>query len=218
MSKKTSAEKAQSAPPAAAAPAAEAAPVTPAVEGAGSAAAPAASAPSPAPEAECDYRSLYEQANDRWLRTRADFDNYRKRMQREVVESRFQVTLQTVAVFLRLHDQLRLALEHAQAAADASAIRQGLELTSAEFDRILSALGVTRIAALGALFDPAVHEAIAQEPSATVPAGTVLREWKAGFVLGDRLLRPATVTVSSGPTAAAAAPAAGAEGTGNGKQ
>ncbi len=162
-----------------------------------------------APQPECDYRALYEQANDRCLRVRADFDNYRKRMQREAAESRFQATLQVVTEFLRLHDQLSLALDHALSAPDASTIRQGLELTRAEFERILAALGVSRLATAGVPFDPALHEAIAQEPSAVVPAGTVLREWKGGFLLGDRLLRPATVTVSSG--------AAAADGTGNRK-
>jgi molecular chaperone GrpE len=171
-----------------------------------------------APEPECDYRALYEQANDRWLRTRADFDNYRKRMQREAVENRFQVTTQTVAEFLRLHDQLSLALEHAGSAVDAAVIRQGLELTRAEFDRILGALGVTRIAVAGAPFDPAVHEAIAEEPSAVVPAGAVLREWKTGFMLGGRLLRPATVTVSSGPATVVVAGTRSADETGNHKQ
>jgi len=208
MSKKSSAEKAPGVKGGASeAPLPEAAAVTPARDphdatAATQAEAPASAAPASAPE--CDYRALYEQANDRWLRTRADFDNYRKRMQRELAESRFQVIMQTVAEFLCLHDQLKLAIAHARSAADASAICQGLELTSAEFDRILAALGVTRIAAAGALFDPAVHEAIAQEPSAA-PAGTVLRELKTGFALGGRLLRPATVTVSGGPAVATAA-------------
>lgn len=212
MSKKSSAEKAPGVKSGASeAPLPEAAAATPTrtphdATAAIQAEAPASSAPAP----ECDYRVLYEQANDRWLRTRADFDNYRKRMQRELAESRFQVIMQTVAEFLCLHDQLKLAIEHVRSAADAPAIRQGLELTSAEFDRILAGLGVTHIAAAGAPFDPAVHEAIAQEPSAA-PAGTVLRELKTGFTLGGRLLRPATVTVSAGPAVATAAGAGAAD-------
>ncbi len=214
MSKKTPAEKLQPPPPAA--PDAS----VPAAAGAAPTGGPAegAATDSAAAESACDYRALYEQANDRCLRTRADFDNYRKRMQREVVDSRFQATTQTVAEFLRLHDQLKLALEHAHAAADSSSIRQGLELIRAEFDRILGALGVTRMVTAGAAFDPAQHEAIAQESSALVPAGTVLREWKAGFTLGGRLLRPATVTVSSGPAEAAGTRPVAADGTGNTKQ
>jgi molecular chaperone GrpE len=177
------------------------APGAPSATPAAATAAPAtpATPAGPAREPACDYRALYEEANDRWLRARADFDNYRKRMQREVVESRFQVTLQVVTEFLRLHDQLRLGLEHVRSSGGAAAVREGLELIQAEFERILSSLGVSPISAVGAVFDPAVHEAIAQEPSATAPAGTVVREWKSGFVLGDRLLRPATVSVSSGP-------------------
>lgn len=204
MSKKTPTEKPQVTPPGAAeAPMPKAAGATPVRDPQDDTIAASA----PASQPECDYRAMYEQANDRCLRTRADFDNYRKRMQREAVESRFQATLQVVTEFLRLHDQLSLALDHALTAPDASTIRQGLELTRAEFERILTALGVSRMLTAGVPFDPALHEAIAQEPSAVVPAGTVLREWKGGFLLGDRLLRPATVTVSSGV----------ADGTGNRK-
>jgi molecular chaperone GrpE len=151
-----------------------------------------------------DYKALYEEANDRWLRGRADFDNYRKRVQREYAEIRFRTTLETVHEFLGLYDQLRLALLHVQSTADVSAIRHGLELIGAEFDRAFESLGIRRVEAIGKLFDPACHEAVAEAPSAEVPAGHVLQEWKAGFTLGDRLLRPATVTVSAGPSAAAA--------------
>jgi molecular chaperone GrpE len=152
-------------------------------------------------EAAPDYKGLYEQANDRWLRARAELDNYRKRVQREFGEIRCQAILQTAGEFLGVHDHLSLALNHAQSAAQAVPLRQGLELISAEFARALASLGVTRIETVGKPFDPACQEAISQEASEEVPAGVVLREWKAGFALGGRLLRPAAVTVSSGPAA-----------------
>ena len=176
------------------------------------AAASAAPAPAAGPAAEpaVDYKALYEEANDRWLRGRADFDNYRKRVQREYAEIRFRTTEETVREFLGVHDQLCLALAHAPSAPDAAAIRQGLELIYAEFGRVLEGLGVRRVEAVGKPFDPAFHEAISQAASAEAPAGQVVQEWKAGFVLGDRLLRPATVTVSAGPAAPAAPDNAGA--------
>jgi molecular chaperone GrpE len=171
---------------------------------------------SAAAEPAADYRDLYEQANDRCLRARADLENYRKRVQREFGEIRYQTILQTASEFLGVYDHLSLALAHAQTAADASSLRQGLELINAEFERILTGLGVSRVETAGAPFDPACHEALAQEASEDVPAGIVLREWKAGFVLGGRLLRPAVVTVSSGPASAAVASPVG-EDAGKGK-
>jgi len=159
-----------------------------------------------------DYKALYEQANDRWLRARAELDNYRRRVQRELGETHYQAVVQVTREFLGLHDHLSLAQAHAATAVDAAAMRQGLELISAEFAHVLATLGVARLETAGKPFDPALQEAIAQEPSADVPAGFVLREWKAGFTLGDRLLRPAVVVVSSGP--APAGTPAGQDGAG----
>lgn len=208
MSKKTTPEKNA----AAAAPVEE--PASPTAGDGSQSPAPAAAAAEPGP----DYKAMYDQANDRWLRARAEFDNYRKRVQREVAETRTQTVLQTVHEFLGIHDQLGLALVHAQASTEAQAIRQGLEMIHTEFGRVLASLGVTRIEAAGKPFDPGIHEAVSQEPSAEVPAGTVVRELKAGFVLGDRLVRPASVAVSSGPARTSGA-GAGRDGeTGAGKQ
>lgn len=165
-------------------------------------AAPTASEGGEAAAAGIDYKAQYEAANERWLRSRAEFDNYRKRVLREATETRSQAVRQTVNEFLGVHDQLSIALVHARAAGAADGFLQGLELIMAEFERVLSGLGVTRVPGVGQPFDPAVHEAISQEASAEVPSGAVLHEVKAGFVLGERLLRPATVVVSTGPAAA----------------
>lgn len=208
MSKRSDATSTSPAPAAAErAPADAAASGTPAQTGPGGEGAPAVAEVQAAPPAEAapDYASLYEQANDRWLRARAELDNYRKRVQREFAELRTQAVLQTVAEFLTIYDQLEMALAHAASAAQADSLRRGIELTHAEFGRVLQRLGVTRIETTGKPFDPACEEAVAQEPSEEVPAGIVLREWKAGFLLGDRLLRPAVVLVSSGPPPSRAA-------------
>ena len=68
-----------------------------------------------------------------------------------------------------------------------------------EFSRTFESLGVERVNAEGRPFDPNEHEAMAQEPSDEIPEGHVLRQWKCGYRMGERLLRPATVVVSSGP-------------------
>jgi len=164
---------------------------------------------------QAELELVRTQANDRHLRARAEFDNYRKRVQRELGEMSDVVRADTIQAFLTVFDHFRMALDHAAQAGDTSPLKQGMDLIAAEFARVLEGLGVTLIDATGQPFDPAWHEALARESSATVPEGHVLRQWKAGFRLGDRLLRPATVTISSG-AAPATGPATGA-GTGEPK-
>ena len=80
-------------------------------------------------------------------------------------------------------------------------IRQGLKMIIAEFNKAFDTLGVTAIDAVGKPFDPELHEAVAHEPSASVPEGVVIKQWSSGFKMGGKLLRPARVVVSSGPAA-----------------
>ena len=80
---------------------------------------------------------------------------------------------------------------------------QGMDIIQKEFDKAFADLDVTVIDATGKPFDPALHEAVAEEPSDTVPNGTVIRQWSRGYQCGTRLLKPAMVVVSSGPAAAA---------------
>ena len=75
----------------------------------------------------------------------------------------------------------------------------GMKMIQMEFDKAFSDLGIVKIDASGKDFDPTQHEAISEEASDTVPAGKVLRQWCFGYKSGDRLLKPATVVVSSGP-------------------
>jgi molecular chaperone GrpE len=92
-----------------------------------------------------------------------------------------------------------MAVIHAGQNADVDSLKQGMTMIFNEFEKALENAGVTRFSALGQLFDPNLHEAVSQEPSAEVPADSVSREWKCGYRIGDRLLRPATVVVSAGP-------------------
>ena len=149
-------------------------------------------------EGEPDYKALYHAANDKWLRTKAELENYRRRIQREFTDIRAQTKMMTVQEFLSVYDHFQMAVEHAAQSTDVESLRQGLELIQGEFARTLENLGAVPFDAEGEPFDPELHEAMAQQPSDTVPAGHVLKQWKAGFRLGDRLLRPATVIVSSG--------------------
>jgi molecular chaperone GrpE len=146
---------------------------------------------------EPDFQSLYEESRDKLLRHHAEFENYRKRTQREFADVRERTKAATVEEFLTVYDHFGMALEHADD--NCSVLRQGMEMILVEFKRTFETLGVEEMDPVGKPFDPNQHEAIAQEPSDTVPEGHVLRQWKSGFRLGDRLLRAAAVIVSSGP-------------------
>lgn len=148
-----------------------------------------------------DTEALLAEANDKCLRAKAELDNYRRRTQREFAEIRNSVKLMIVQEFLPVLDHFQMALEHADLDASGDALKQGMEMIHSEFKRTFEALGITPVTAAGEPFDPTRHEAMAQEPSDDVPEGHILREWRSGFCMGERLVRPATVVVSSGPPA-----------------
>jgi len=139
------------------------------------------------------------EAQDRFIRSKADLENYRKRVQREMTETREYAKLNTVEQFLPVFDHFQMAMMHVGENSDVKTLKQGMDMILNEFSRTFEALGVKQVDAEGQKFDPNVHEAMAQEPSDEIPEGHVKRQWKCGYRLGERLLRPATVVVSSGP-------------------
>jgi molecular chaperone GrpE len=154
-------------------------------------------------------------AKDQLTRMAADFDNFRKRTAVERAALAASVKGDTVAALLPLVDNFELAkrslkLESAgEERVDAA--YQGLYKQMVEAFR---ALGLEAVPGAGEPFDPEVHEAIMREPSEDVPDGTVLEEFRKGFRLGERLLRPAMVKVSFSEAPAPAAAAAGGGGEG----
>ncbi len=154
------------------------------------------------PEAEVsldELRRQLQEATDKQMRVRAELENFRKRMQREAGEVREYAKASTIEEFLTVFDHFQMAMDHMDQTPDASTIKQGMEMILGEFRKTFVNLGVEQINAQGRPFDPGEHEAVAEESSESVPAGIVLRQWKCGYRLGSRLLRPATVVVSSGP-------------------
>lgn len=149
-------------------------------------------------EAPADYQALCGELKDKLLRHHAEFENYRKRTQREFTAIREHAKAATVEEFLTVYDHFRMALAHADEG-EASLLRQGMEMILVEFRRAFESLGVEELSPVGQPFDPNLHEAIAQESSDEVAEGHVLRQWKAGFRMGERLIRPAAVVVSAGP-------------------
>ena len=134
----------------------------------------------------------------------ADMDNQRKRTAKEMENVRYNTTQDTVFPFLQVFDHFTMAVAAAEKSSSFESMLQGMEIIQKEFDKAFSDLDITVIDASGKPFDPAVHEAVAEEHSDTVPAGTVLRQWSRGYRCGTRLLKPAMVVVSSGPAEPAA--------------
>jgi molecular chaperone GrpE len=139
------------------------------------------------------------QSKDRFLRAKAEMDNYRKRVQRDLADVRRQTKTMTIEEFLSVFDHFQMAQTHAEQNTDFATLKQGMDMILNEFSRVFENLGVLTVNAVNQPFDPNEHEALAEEASAEVPAGHVLRQWKCGFRMGERLLRPASVIVSSGP-------------------
>ena len=152
----------------------------------------------PAAEAEPDYKAQLAELQDKYLRKLAEFDNYRKRMAREFMEARDQARRATIGDFLTVYDYFSMGMSAIETAADIAVLKQGMEMIWAEFQRVLDGLNVKEIESVGKPFDANIHEAMSQEASDTVPEGVVIRQWKAGFKIGDKLLRPAMVVVSTG--------------------
>lgn len=166
-----------------------------------------------ASSAEASAAALEEvlkSTKDQFVRLSADFDNFRKRTSTEREQLKSSVKGDTMVALLPLIDNFELAKTQLKLETEGEkkvdAAYQGLYKQMVELFR---GLGLEAVAGVGEPFDPEVHEAIMREPSEEVADGTILEEFRKGFRLGDRLLRPAMVKVSY--SEAPAAPAAGGE-------
>src|SRR5579862_861575 len=131
----------------------------------------------------------------RYLRLAADFENFKRRKNQEIVDTRRYESEDAARAMLPVLDNLRRAVEHASEAGAEEFFVSGLELVVREFETALERLGVVRVPAVGERFDPSLHEAIAAEESDEVAEDTVVDELVPGYRLHDRLLRPAIVRV-----------------------
>ena len=145
-----------------------------------------------------------EKARNHWeqyLRAVAELDNVRKRAQRDIEAANRYGLEKFVAELLPVHDSLELAVQSAQQAeVDVHSLKQGQEATLKLLVKGLEKLGVTAVRPLGEPFDPARHEAMMAQESATAEPNTVLQVVQSGYELNGRLLRPARVIVSKTPS------------------
>jgi molecular chaperone GrpE len=132
------------------------------------------------------------------LRALAELDNYRKRAAREMLEQQRFAQLPLVRDVLPVLDNVQRAIDAAEKTRDAAALLAGFKLVAQQLQDALKRHHCTAILALHAPFDPHVHEALLQQPSAEVPASHVLQEVRPGYRLFDRVVRPSQVIVSTG--------------------
>jgi molecular chaperone GrpE len=142
-----------------------------------------------------------KETHDRLLRTTAEFENYKKRMAREMDEFRKYANQSLLRELLSIVDHIELALQAAGGAGSEKTIADGLGLTLKELMRILEKFNVTPVESTGQPFNPEVHEAILREHSDSLPENAVVREMQKGYMINGRLLRPALVAVAARPAA-----------------
>jgi molecular chaperone GrpE len=141
---------------------------------------------------------------DRLLRALAEMENLRKRTEREVVDARLYGVTTFARDILTVADNMHRALNaldvelRAQADAGMKALLDGVELTERELLNVLEKHGVKKLEPIGQKFDPHRHQAMYEVPDASVPAGHVVQVVQAGYLIGERVLRPALVAIAKG--------------------
>lgn len=179
------------------------------------AAAPTAPAPETTPETPAltpeqlaELQARAAKADEHWerfVRTSADFDNFKKRAAREKQEAIKYATESLLQKVMPVLDNFEAALAAAQnSSADSlKSLQDGVAMIHSQLKNTLTEAGLEEVDATGKPFDPNVHEAVSQQESAEVAEGIVLQQLRKGYKLRDRLLRPATVVVAKAPAAEA---------------
>jgi molecular chaperone GrpE len=157
--------------------------------------APEAVAAAPTPEQRAAaLETEKNEAKDRMLRIAAEFENYKKRARKDAAELEVKVTERLLRDFLEVLDNLERAA--ASPNADVKAVQQGVNLVARLFQSKLERYDVKPFETKGQPFDPRLHDAISQVPTADAPPGSVVSEVQRGYRIGERLLRPAMVSVA----------------------
>ena len=144
-------------------------------------------------------RAELSETRDKLLRLQAEMENLRRRTRREIEEERKYANLPLIRDLLPVIDNVGRALEAAEKSQDVDSLIAGMALIAQSLQATLAQHGSLKIEALNQEFDPNVHEAILQQPSAEHPANTVLMVTQEGYKLHDRVIRPSQVIVSKQP-------------------
>ncbi len=163
-----------------------------------------ASSPASAAAPEADAAALAADLKDKLLRTLAEMENLRKRTAREVTDARVYGVTSFARDMLAVADNMHRALDavspalRASAEAGVKSLIEGVELTERELLKALEKSGVRQFTPKGEKFDPNVHQAMYEVPDVSVPAGSIVEVVQPGYMIGERVLRPAMVGVSKG--------------------
>jgi molecular chaperone GrpE len=143
-----------------------------------------------------EARAENARTKEQWMRTAADFDNFRKRARKDVEDSRKAGREELLKDLLPVFDNLERAIHSAQRATEVKPVAEGLAMVVKQFVDIVGRAGITKVATVGTHFDPSVHEAIQQVETDDHPPGTVVSEVQPGYLQGERLVRAAMVVVA----------------------
>lgn len=148
--------------------------------------------------------AIVEKERDEYVallrRNQADFENYQKRVTRDMEEAKRYSLADFARELLPVLDNLQRALSAATVDRDSSALAQGVAMVQTQLLEAFRRFGISRFEPVGQSFDPSRHEAVSQEWRTDVPPGTVTQVLEPGYLLHDRVLRPSRVVVSSRPT------------------
>ena len=164
----------------------------------------AAEAAAPAADPLAEALAEVEKYKDLYLRERAEMENFRKRTQRDKEETRIFNRKELLLGVLPVLDNLERALVHAGQGGESQGLLEGVSMTLQQFRKVIEDYGARPIIAVGAPFDANLHQAMAQVETEEQPPGTVVSEFQRGYLLQDRLLRPAMVVVAKAPAVPAA--------------
>lgn len=161
-------------------------------EGAAAAPAPPVDPIDPVAQAKAEALRFKEQ----WMRSAADFDNFRKRSRRELEDTRKAGREELLKDLLPVFDNLERAMTSAERATDIKPVSDGLKMVLRQFIDTIGRSGITKVPTIGSQFDPGLHEAIQQVETDEHPPGTVVSEVQPGYLQGERLVRAAMVVVA----------------------
>ena len=146
------------------------------------------------------------EANEKYLRSYADFENYRKRMQRDQADFKKYANEQMAHELLTVIDHLGLAIKHASESGGGEGLQQGVEMVYKQSRDVLEKFGIVPFKADGERFDPAMHEAMMQVETGDAPENTVVQVFQDGYRYHEKVLRHAKVGVSKKPAGSAVEP------------
>lgn len=145
-----------------------------------------------------DLKKQLAEQQEKFLYLQAEYQNFRKRAARDISDARAHAIADTLTPFLSVSDFLGMAQTAAEKSDNLDSIKQGLMMIIAQFDKALDEMSVKKFTSIGEKFDPSLHDAVGREPSDSIPEDHIIREWNCGYKIGEKLLRPARVMVSSG--------------------